>query len=596
MAGTVADRVSPLDPPERGGQRILILTLLALGIALLVVARFNAISGVVLPFLQQAADPTLYALDFGIRHSVVPDSSPFFTVLAALRLDLTHPVFVIASYLIVTLLAGYGVVRIIRRLAPDADRTLIAALLFALIFADAKLIDFNKSSWISEHNFSFTFIAAALRFWFVYYALDRRYVAMAALLIPINMLSFKVGWPLLGFAGLILLHARVRSPWPWLAIAASLVVPAIAALRTQGGIDSGDTAAMFALFNALHAGEDNPFAGPWFQAPLFLGGSAIGWWLAGRLDGAASAAIRAILFGSLIVYVVGGLYLSFGGAVVPLPLAVLLSPARALETASFVIYLLVLLWIARTSRLQGVERPGAMLAAILLKVAPDGKWVVLSLAVAIGVVALAMLRRLAIRRGIRWPGIAARIGLPLGIALVAPLLGAFFALNLSGQRGAYRYDPSLGFYDAATPANALPMLRSIAREPDDRRLLFVWERNGTLVEAPWSTAVRKSGIDGDLYYLGSPATIARQARVNRDHADLLAGLNAGAVDPGLAARVAALCVTLVMPRDASPAVGDWRVVREHGAWVELVPPVAPSDARRDCAPIADLSPAPGARS
>ena len=553
----------------------LAIALLAIGMALLLFARFNSINGVIHPYLQRAVDPDLYALDVFINKAVIKNSSILFDLLDYLVIDLTNPVFIIASYVVISGLAGAAILLLLKNVFSVQDLPLRLALLFALIFADAKLVILNKAGWILEHNFSLSFVACALRLWFLYFALSRNFLAMAIVLIPINLIAIKVGWPLVGFAVLLLVQARHRSLLTWAMLVLSLVVPAVTALQTQVALAPEERAAIFDIIKLSHPHEDNPFAGPLLQYPLYLGGTALAWFLAGRIEPKVAAPIRAILLASLLIFVLGGIYLEYLSAIFPVPMAVLLSPARALELAGFVIYLLLLLWTARTPLLAGIERGVAMLALILLKLTPDYKWVVLALALALAAIALRILRGAWEKRGKTWPLDIRGMSLPLGLGLLAPLIGIFFAFNLSGLRTVYRYDSLLGFYDAATPADAMPMLRAVAAEKADRRIIFVWQAKG-LSKGPWSLQVRKSGISGDPYYLARLNDIREQAIANAVEDKLFEGLRRGHVSAEVARALAAYRVTLIIPAGLASAVAGWRTARAYGPWLEMAPPSQPS--------------------
>jgi hypothetical protein len=549
----------------------LAIILLAAGIALLLFARFNSINGVIHPYLQRAVDPNLYALDVFINKAVIKNSSILFNLLDYLAIDLTNPVFIISSYVLISIVAGAAVDRLLKSVFSVRELPLRMALLFALIFADAKFVILNKAGWILEHNFSLSFIGCALRLWFLYFALSRNFLAMAVVLIPINLVAIKVGWPLVGFAVLLLLQARHRSPLTWAMLILSLVVPVISALQTQGALAAGERAAIFEIFKLSHPFEDNPFAGPLLQYPLYLGGTALAWLLVGRIEPRVAAPVRTILLASLLIFLGGGFYLEYLSAFFPVPMAVLLSPARALELSGFVIYLVLLLWVARTTFLVGLERGVAMLGLLLLKLTPDYKWVVIGLALALAAVGLRALRWAIEKRGGTWPLDIPGMSLPLGLALLAPLIGIFFAFNLSGQRTVYRYDPLLGFYDAATPADALPMLRAVAAEKADRRIIFASASRG-VSKAAWSMQARKSGIAGDPYYLSRLSDIREQAAANAVEERLFEGLRRGRVDADVAHALAAYRATLIIPSSLASAVAGWRVARLYGNWREVAPP------------------------
>lgn len=550
--------------------KLLVWGLLSIGALLLLYARFNNVNGVVLPFLQRAPNPSLYAGDLYVTHSIVPNSTLLFGLVDGLGLDLTRPWFVIAAYLLTTALAGWAVWRTLDEVFEVRDRLSRAVLLFAMIFADFKLLEYHKSSWMVEHNFSFTFIATALRCWFVFFALSGSTVWMTAILIPINLLTFKVGWPLTGFALLLLLWQRERSLLPWALLLASLVPPVLAALSASGGLQSSEAKAMFDLLNSLHAQEDNPFAGAIAGLLLFVGGTAFAWFQAGHMAPALRDRVRVILAASFAIFVVGGLYLTLGGPLLPLPVVVLLSPARALETATYLIYFVALVWILRTTSLDAVEKTVLMLAAITLKVTPDGKWILLPLALTI--VAL-VLRASRLYLG-DWTSrlIPARLNdLALAIALLAPLIGVFFAFNLSGQRTTYAYDPVLGFHDSAIPRDALPMLREIAEAPADRRILFVQRSGDKWAPAKWNLVVRKSGVDGDPYYLPTIALADAQTKLDALGGQVAGEAAAGGITPATREALRASRTSLALPKAAANLVPDWTTLRDYGAWVEVGP-------------------------
>ena len=572
-----SDGVSPpiSNPQIRLGRRWRqgSIGLLVAGLALLLYARFNAVNAVIMPFLQRAVHPELYGLDSYITHSVVPRSTFAFEWLAWFHLDLTQPGFLVPTYGLVTAMCAAALWRILGKSFAVNDPLIRVALMFALAFADFKLIGFNKSSWMLEHNFSFTFLAAALRFWFLAFLLEQRVVAMTALLIPINILSVKVGWPLVGFAALAMIGLRCWSPWAWGLLAISLILPGWAAVQDATHLDPAGNAYVFAAINQFHAAEDNPFAGPAWQTPIFLVGIAFGLWRLRGLSARLIVPIGAVLIGSLLVWAIGGIYLTWGWQIRPIPLAILLSPARAMELAALLIYLLVLLWILERPRLGGVDRALFILSVLLLKITDDAKWIKLAIALAVLGLLWAGLRRLLAQRGIALPRWLDALPAPVILAGLAVPIGLFFALNLAGQRTSYRLDPVLGFRDAAIPADALPMLRQIATERGDRRILFVTRGKDWQI-AEWNMLVRKSGLVNDPYYLALPAEIERQQMANQNGDLIVAGLRQGLVNPEAARYMLQQDVSLIAPLTAQAALPGWEVLHEYGVWRELRPPQA----------------------
>jgi hypothetical protein len=539
-------------------------------ILLLVCARFNGVSGVVLPFLQQAANPALYPADDYVRHSLVPHATLIFVALKHWQIDLTNPAFLIVSYLFVSAVAGLAVWRILERTFDVDDRLLRTALLFALIFADFKLIQFNKSSWLSEHNFSLTFVAGALRLWFLALLLERRVAAAAAILIPINLLSFKVGWPLIGFLVVSLGCMRVGSVAAWGLLVASLIAPGYSALHNPVGTAS-EPGYVYEVWNQCYPEEDNPFSGTPVQALLFLGGTFLAWRSLPTLRADLRVPIASILAGSFLIWLAGGLYLTYLGSLLPLPVVVLLSPARALELPGLLVYLLLLLWLLRSSALADVERFLLAMALMVLKVTESNTWVNLSIAIATVAVALLGCRLLALRTNRSLAFLNTRMPLPMGLAFVAPIIGLFFALNVSGQRATYRVDPVLGIREVNLPEDAARLLKMIASRPGDQRLVAMWPQKGDGL-MNWNYLARKSGVAGDLYYVASPDQI-RVLRYRNDFLlDFVKRLQSGKIDAETTRRFESLDASLLIPASYIPALAGWEVVADGDNWKEVRPP------------------------
>lgn len=539
-----------------------------LAILLIFIARFNGINDVIHPFLQRAVDPSLYALSPHIGRSLVPGSSVLFDLIGRFRLDLTQPLFILPLYALTCLLSGIAVDRISRHIFLISDPLLRLFILFATLFADGKLINLNKSSWILDHNFSFTFVAASLRFWFIYAFLRGRLLAMSLILVPINILSFKVGWPLTLMAAALLAWRRDRSLRHWGMLALSLVAPAMAALQAPAAMSASEAAQIFDILGSIHASEDNPFLGPPLQWLLFPLGCAWAWRLTGGYSPETGDRMRIAVLMSLLIFVLGGIVLTIDVAPLKLPLAVLLSPARALETASFLIYMLVLVHVLTAPGLNRPQRCALLLSLMLLKLTPGYVWVVLS--------ALLLLTAALMR----WPRFAQLdrnvdpAGALAAMAILAPVIGIFFAFNLAGNRAQQNYDRVIGFYDHRIPGEAVAMLRAIAAEKPDRLLIF-----GTAGQpggaSHWNALARKSGIDGDPYYLPRLDDIRRQQADNALYDHVQTGLAAGRIAPALSDALARQSVSLLLPAASGAAMPGWHISRRYGSWVEMTAPARP---------------------
>jgi hypothetical protein len=554
----------------RGGTAALFV----LAIAMMLAARFQNVNPVVMPFLQKAANPALYAQDMYVNAAIVARSSPVFGLFEAMRFDMTAATAVIAAYLAAAALAGWGVWRILT--GPLGVRAPVTALmlLFLAVFADFKLVEFNKGGWIFEHNFSLTMLAAAGRIWFLYAILTWRPVLMAAVLIPINLFAFKVGWPLVLIAGAMLLWRRERSPWPWGLLAASMAAPVWAALTQTADLPSTEARAVLDVLKAAYPTEDDPFAISWASKILFAAGLAFLWVRGPSFGTAVGAAVRVVAVVSAAIFAGGGLYFALSGILPPVPTLVLLSPARALETAGLAAYLLALVEVTRARALKTTEKAPLLLALTVLKVTPDMIWVALAVLLALGAGAIWLARRWAERR---WP-IAGRLadGLSLTglIALAAPLMAAVFLFNLAGARTVQAHDSGLGFRDAAIPQDAADMLQAIRAEGRDRRIVFVQAQGDGWKVARWNTLARVSGLGGDPYYLPRHALMERQARQNALIDRLTVELGDGAVSAETADQVSDCRAHVLAPASAQTPLGDWSVVRRYGDWAELAPPPA----------------------
>ncbi len=545
-----------------------------MAIAMMLIARFQNVNPVVLPFLQRAAAPALYAQDMYLNAAIVARSSVVFPLLEALQLDMTAPAPVIAAYLAAAGVAGWGVWRILTGPLGVARPVMALMLLFLAIFADFKLVEFNKGGWIFEHNFSLTMLAAAGRVWFLYALLAWRPVLMAAVLIPINLFAFKVGWPLVLIGGAAMLWRRERSVWPWALLALAMVVPVWAALTQSARLPTEEARAVLEVLKAAYTREDDPFAISWMSKALFVAGLGFLWFRGVSYGPTVGVGLRVIVVVSAAIFVGGGLYFALSDSLPPVPALVLLSPARALETVGLAAYLLALGEVVRAPALKTPEKIPLLLSLTVLKVTPDLTWVVLAtlLALVAGVVWLA-------RRWLegRWPVVgrmAEGLSLTGMIALAAPLMAAVFLLNLAGGRTVQAHDAGLGFRDAAISPRAADMLQAIRAESQDRRLIFLDLGSQGWAAARWNASARKSGIAGDPYYLPRHALMERQAQQNALILRLTEEVEARQVSAETSAQLSACHARVVAPEEAQAALNGWTTVARYGDWVELAPPPA----------------------
>lgn len=544
----------------------------AIIIAMLVAAvdRLQFVHNSILPFLQRAGDPGLYGLSYGINRSVVPTATPVFSWLSAVRLDLATPAFTVPLYVLGTAFGGLMTWKLLRDIAGVKDPLVCLAVVFATGFAMEKFLQFSLAGWISQHNFTFTFLASALRLLFLYALLQRRFRLAAAMLLPICLLTFKIGWPLFGFLSLVMLIERRLDPVAWGLIALALVNPAMTALNGHVLAPQHEAAALFEALRAKHTSEDNPFAGPIYSYPVFAAAMLMGWYLAGKLlEGPQARIVRIIIGATVGVLVVTGIYIQGNGLGHPIAAVILLSPARASEAAVYLCYMLLLVWIVRTPWFTHIEKAGLLLAAIVMKVQPGGMLMAGALAI-MAAVALASFVR---HRLPALDNLARRFdAVPLGAWLALPCLAVAAMLLKDPSRTMHvAYDRELGLYDYRTPPSALPMLRAIKAEPGDRLIQFVREDDPYDLGTKWNYLTRKSPLEYDYYYLSTLPEVRQQMQ--------LSAIARRASEEALSSRVseqthadfARLGASLVIHRKYLGNVPGWSVVRQYGEWLELRP-------------------------
>ncbi|HEY9215755.1 MAG TPA: hypothetical protein VIQ29_23225, partial [Ancylobacter sp.] len=418
---------------------------------------------------------------------------------------------------------------------------------------------------------SFSLVASALRIWFLYFLLTGRLVWMCLTLVPINFLAFKVGWlPTLVAAIVLLRHSR--SPAAWGLLIASLIAPVSLAFSALAAVGPDDARQMIELFLSIYGTEDNPFGGHIVSFLLYPAGAVFLWWRAPiDFDGQATFRIRALLLMSGLVYVFGGLYLSGLYRYLPVPGLVLLSPARALELSGLLIYFVLLAWIVRTDLLWMPERVLLFLAALILRVPSELKWVVIPA----GLVVLCLILRAAglllRRRYDRLPDFGGAAGFTLAVGLFSPIPAVIFGLNVSGKRATLLMDPVIGIYSSSIPAGVVADLRILAEDRPDRIIVFTEEYRGKLQASPLNHFAKKSDLGGNPYYLSTMADI----NVLKDRSDLkariISSLNAGELSPEDMNRMKELNVSVVVPENYENTINFMKTIKKYGSMVEMVP-------------------------
>lgn len=542
--------------------------LLLLGTSFIAYARFNGVNYVILPFLQRAIDPSLYSLDYYITHAIVPKSTPLFAAIGFLHLDITTPWLVVSFYVACVFGSGLAFWRIFNEVFQIQDKTMRVALMFATTFADAKLTDFGKSGWILDHNFSFTFLAAAIRCWFLFFALTGRLGWMCATLIPINLLTFKVGWLPTTFAVALLFTQRGRWQY-WALILLSMVMPIWSALSSHIQLDPGEARAMFSALIAEHGAEDNPFGGPTGSAFLYLLGTVFVWFRLVDFPSDVAGRLLILVALSFAVFLFGGVYLSWGYQVWAWPVAVLLSPSRALEMASLVIYVVALIWIIRTPLLCLPERTALFVAALTLKVTDEGTWILIPVTLAAAAVGCAALRLFLTREIPAQPTDKSLKAFMVVVAVLAPVFGGLFLSGFVGHRVIYNYDSRLGFYNAALPGDTAAMLKAVASEPGDRRIVFVQREGESWAPVLWNNLVRKSSLLGDIYYMPRLDQMKELQRQNELAIRIATAVKTGVLDETDRDQLRKLGASIIVPASAAQSLSGFHTRRSYGSWVEL---------------------------
>lgn len=534
-------------------------------------SRFRELSDPIVPFVQKALDPSLYQNDFYVRNSIINSSSYIYDIIEFFSVNIIDNYFVIVVYLLSVVVSGIAVWLIFSGPLDLRYWYLRVVVLFAAMFSNDKLIFQNDNSWAPDRFMSFSLVASALRIWFLYFLLTGRLVWMCLTLVPINFLAFKVGWlPTLVAAIILLRHSR--SPAAWGPLVASLIAPVILAFSALAAVGPDDARQMIELFLSIYGTEDNPFGGHIVSFLLYPAGAVFLWWRAPiDFDGQATFRVRALLLVSGLVYVFGGLYLSGLYRYLPVPGLVLLSPARALELSGLLIYFVLLAWIVRTDLLWMPERVLLFLAALILRVPSELKWIVIPA----GLVVLCLILRAAgllLRRKYdRLPDFGGAAGFTLALGLFAPIPAVIFGLNVSGKRATLLMDPVIGIYSSSIPAGVVADLCILAEDRSDRIIVFTEEYRGKLQASSLNHYAKKSDLGGNPYYLSTMTDI----NVLKDRSDLktriISSLNAGELSPDDMNRMKELNVSVVVPIDYENKINFMKKIKKYGFMVEMAP-------------------------
>ena len=315
------------------------VALLVIVLGLFLIEHFHGIFPNLMPAFQSLVDPTLYAFDPAVQNALIGRGSVLFSVVGFLGIDVTVPVVNVAFYLVTAALGAAAVVLINRHVFSVRGLLPHLLLLALLLLADDKPILYLKTSWLIRHAFTVTMVATALRLFVLYFMLRRNYWPAVACVAILLAVSVKSGWMIwLILAVVIALDRPARWPVLLAALALALVYPLLQALALPHGFDAGFNREAFETLALAHPEEDNPFRiGPFAMIAALAAGAA-SLWLAARLDttpsGQLTRVVRVTLALSAVVFIGGGLYITWGYRLLPVPAAVLLSPVRAMEVAA----------------------------------------------------------------------------------------------------------------------------------------------------------------------------------------------------------------------------------------------------------------------
>jgi len=541
-------------------------------IVLLMIARFNAVDPVVLPFMQRAVDPSLYAHDFYIRHSVVAHSSVLLDWARLTHVDLSAPALVVFDYLLFTFISGWAVWLILRDIFRIDDRLTILLLLTLLAFADAKLFAYNKSSWIEEHLFSFAAVAISLRFWALYFLVRGNFVACGVVVMAIMAVSVKVGWFIWLAAALVMLIERQRRLLPWGLMFAALALPGWTFLTSYAGTQPpGTVGALFDTLRGLHPLEDNPFSALLPSWLLLTFSLPYVWWRLGLcLAPPEAGRVRAIILLSAAVFLGGGLYLTVFYRIMPLPMVILLSPARAMEVYSFLAYAIAIVSVVTAEKIDGITKAGLLAALCLLKITGGHEIWILG---AMGTALMACAWHLA---ATRWRALPRRVGMlecSLALSLFCFLAGIVFAGNLTHQRTQYVYRGQFGFVPSDIDPGMWKFLRADRRVAAAGPVAIIAKYRGDVaVEPNWNLYSRLSGVYADAYYLPDLPLVEEQQRRNATVDSIVASIRQSrAVSGGLRRQMMGYHAAVLVPGTLSWAFPGWPICSRGNGWVELLP-------------------------
>lgn len=544
-------------------------------IVLLLIARFTAVDPVVLPFIQKAADPALYLHDLSIQHSVVAHSSVLLDWARITHIDLSAPAWVVFDYLIFTFISGRAVWLILKDIFKIEDRLTLLLLLTLLVFADAKLFALNKSSWISEHMFSFAAVAISLRFWALYFLVRGNFLACGLIVVAIMAVSVKVGWFIWLAAALVMLIERQLRPLPWGLMFAALLWPGWVFLTSYAGAQPpGTVRALFDILRSLHPLEDNPFRAAlpsWFLLCLSL---PYVWWRLDRCFARPEAArIRAIILLSVAVFLVGGLYLTVGYRIIPIPMAILLSPMRAMEVYSFLAYAIAIVSVLSAKSLDGITKTGLLVALCLLKVTFGHQiWVF----AAMGAALMAYVCHLAAMRWRTLSRLSQRVSIlecSLAMSMFCFLSGIVFADNLTHLRTQYADRRGFGFVPSDIDPGMWRFLLAHHNVVAARPVAIITRYRGEVaVEPQWNLYSKLSGVYADPYYLPNLALVEEQQRRNATVDSIAACIEQSrAISESLRRQMIGYRAAVLVPGSLSWAFPGWTIGSRGDGWVELLP-------------------------
>lgn len=291
--------------------------------------------------------------------------------------------------------------------------------ILSLMLLGHQILD-NHAIAIDSHEFNPTTFAAPIIIWLLYQSLaGRRPLVILLLMVFAVWVSVKNAWLPILIALVLLAKDRLALRGRIVVATTFIVLGGLAGLGYYAFLrptDGTDVALFDYILRYLDQSEANPFMNPWIGNLMFVAICVTGVFLKG-LPVSMLARIRTVGVVGLVLWLGGGLYLSYAPDAFKIPYLIPFDVTRALWWPQYVLFMAfgvaLLKWLQRASSWAGVGVSWALLMVLYLL---HSEWRGKLAAVAVGVT-LAMV--LAYRREGRLRGAEGRPGARRWWALVA---------------------------------------------------------------------------------------------------------------------------------------------------------------------------------